>query len=192
MAEMYIHILVINGPNLNLLGKLNRVDHGELALADIENLLHKRRYELETKDVRILLDFRQSNHEGDLITWVGETVAEEGAFDGIIINPSTLCASQALADALQAVFDNGLGVPAIEVHLSQKDIKSTRPQSLTEQQCVMTRYGEHDDRYDEMVYTQALEYLFKDILERRKTQEKLESADNKFKPSVRQAAAVAG
>ncbi len=99
-------VMVINGPNLNLTGERETHIYGNATLEDIERMLEKRAGELG-----VMVDFRQSNHEGELIDWVHE--AREG-FRGIIINPGALAHySYALRDALAAV-----SVPVIEVHLS--------------------------------------------------------------------------
>ncbi|RLA42385.1 MAG: 3-dehydroquinate dehydratase, partial [Gammaproteobacteria bacterium] len=82
-------ILVLNGPNLNLLGTREPEIYGTETLADIEA-------EMNALQLGAELDFRQSNSEAELITWIGET---RGIFDGIIINPAALThTSLGLAD----------------------------------------------------------------------------------------------
>lgn len=99
-------ILVLNGPNLNLLGSREPATYGSATLADIEALC---RAEAAQHDFD--LDFRQSNHEGELVTWIQE--AREGA-DGLVINPAAYShTSVAIHDALRM-----LDAPIIEVHLS--------------------------------------------------------------------------
>jgi 3-dehydroquinate dehydratase-2 len=99
-------ILVLNGPNLNLLGVREPATYGRDTLADIEEACLERAAVLDLN-----LDFRQSNHEGQLVEWVQE--ARENA-DGIIINPAGYTTtSVAILDALKAV-----ELPVIEVHLS--------------------------------------------------------------------------
>jgi 3-dehydroquinate dehydratase-2 len=99
-------ILVLNGPNLNLLGVRQPTIYGRETLADIEESCLERAATLELD-----LDFRQSNHEGQLVDWVQE--ARDGA-DGIVINPAGYShTSVALMDALAAG-----DLPVIEVHLS--------------------------------------------------------------------------
>jgi 3-dehydroquinate dehydratase-2 len=99
-------ILVLNGPNLNLLGKREPETYGTATLADVEALC---RAEAAQHDLD--LDFRQSNHEGELVTWIQE--AREGT-DGLVINPAAYShTSVAIHDALRM-----LDAPIIEVHLS--------------------------------------------------------------------------
>jgi len=118
-------ILVLNGPNLNLLGTREPEIYGRETLADIEA-------EMNALQLGVELDFRQSNSEADLITWIGET---RGVFDGIVINPAALThTSLGLADALKAVADV---VPAVEVHLSNTHTREEiRHKSLTAPACV--------------------------------------------------------
>ena len=99
-------ILVLNGPNLNLLGTREPEIYGYETLADIET-------EMQTVHPDVDIEFKQSNSEAELITWIGGT---RGNYDGIIINPAALThTSLGLCDALKAVADE---VPAVEVHLS--------------------------------------------------------------------------
>lgn len=118
-------ILVLNGPNLNLLGTREPEIYGYETLADIET-------EVTAVYPEVEIEFRQSNSEAELITWIGET---RGTFDGIIINPAALThTSLGLADALKAVADV---VPAIEVHLSNTHAREEiRHKSLTASACI--------------------------------------------------------
>ncbi|VGO21351.1 type II 3-dehydroquinate dehydratase [Pontiella sulfatireligans] len=118
-------ILVLNGPNLNLLGTREPEIYGHETLADIET-------EMKAVCPEVEIEFRQSNAESDLITWIG---AARGQFDGIIINPAALThTSLGVCDALKAVADV---VPAVEVHLSnthkREEIRHT---SLTASACI--------------------------------------------------------
>lgn len=100
-------ILILNGPNLNLLGKREPEIYGALTLADIENSL---RQSAQTRNCE--LDFMQSNHEGALVERIQECLFNP--IDFIIINPAAYThTSVAIRDALLAV-----NVPFIEVHLS--------------------------------------------------------------------------
>lgn len=99
-------IYVLNGPNLNLLGKREPEIYGTQTLEDIAEVTQKR-----ATDLGLACDFRQSNLEGELVTWVQEG-REKAA--GILMNAGGLThTSVALLDALQAA-----DVPVIEVHLS--------------------------------------------------------------------------
>jgi 3-dehydroquinate dehydratase-2 len=99
-------VFVLNGPNLNLLGVREPATYGYDTLADIEARCVARG---EALDLRI--EFRQSNHEGQLVDWIQE--ARQSA-DGIVINAGALThTSVAILDAL-----NAADLPVIEVHLS--------------------------------------------------------------------------
>lgn len=99
-------ILVLNGPNLNLLGSREPSIYGRASLADIAKVCQKR-----AKDLGLAVDFRQSNHEGELIDWIQQARSKNG---GIVINPGGYShTSVALLDALVAS-----DLPVVEVHLS--------------------------------------------------------------------------
>ena len=99
-------ILVLNGPNLNLLGTRQPDIYGKLTLAQIE----KKVREL-AKELGVGIDFRQSNSEGKLVTWIQQAA---GKFAAIVINPAAYThTSLAMRDAISAV-----GVPTIEIHIS--------------------------------------------------------------------------
>lgn len=99
-------ILFLNGPNLNLLGTREPEVYGSLSLSDIEAQVRQRAHELQVE-----VDFRQSNHEGELVGWIQEA---KGKFNAMVINAAAYThTSVALRDAISAV-----GVPAIEIHLS--------------------------------------------------------------------------
>lgn len=99
-------VLILNGPNLNLLGFREPHIYGRTTLDDIAAVCRRRGQELG-----LSIDFRQSNSEADLITWIQEARDSHAA---IIINAGALSHSSiAILDSLQAV-----GLPTIEVHLS--------------------------------------------------------------------------
>lgn len=99
-------ILVLHGPNLNLLGKREPKIYGRLTLAAIDEKIRALAKELEVE-----VETRQSNSEGELVTWVQEADREFGA---IVINAGAYThTSVALRDAIAAA-----GIPAVEVHLS--------------------------------------------------------------------------
>ena len=99
-------ILVINGPNLNLLGTRETSIYGSKTLKEIEKEL-----EAKAAEMQATMDFRQSNHEGELVDWIQASREE---YDGIIINAAAYThTSIAIRDALIAVKK-----PVIEVHLS--------------------------------------------------------------------------
>lgn len=101
-----MNILFLNGPNLNLLGQREPSVYGHTTLADIETMVRERAAVHEAG-----IDFRQSNIEGQLVTWIQEA---KGKFDVIILNAAAYThTSVALRDVISAV-----GIPTIEIHLS--------------------------------------------------------------------------
>lgn len=130
------NILVINGPNLNLLGTREPGIYGNLTLADIEAKMRARAAELKVK-----LEFCQSNHEGDLVDRIGQAA---GKFSCIIINPGAYThTSIAIQDAVRAA-----GVPAIEVHLSNIAAREEyRHTSLVAPACIGQISGLGADSY---------------------------------------------
>ncbi len=118
-------ILVVNGPNLGLLGQREPDVYGAETLADIEKNVTARAAALDME-----LDTFQSNEEGVLVTKIGEAV---GTYDGLIINPAAYThTSVALRDAIKAC-----GLPCVEVHLSNTHAREEfRHTSLTVAVCV--------------------------------------------------------
>jgi 3-dehydroquinate dehydratase-2 len=99
-------ILVLNGPNLNLLGQRQPEIYGKLTLDQIYQKVCALAAELGVE-----IEFRQSNHEGELVTWIQEAPKQ---FAAIVINPAAYTHSSiAMRDAITAV-----GIPTIEIHLS--------------------------------------------------------------------------
>ena len=99
-------VLVLNGPNLNLLGTREPEIYGSETLASIEDASRKR-----AKSLGLAVEFRQSNTEGDLVDWIQEAA---GSYAALIVNAGAYThTSVALLDALLAV-----DIPIIEVHLS--------------------------------------------------------------------------
>jgi 3-dehydroquinate dehydratase II len=99
-------VLVLNGPNLNLLGTREPGTYGSETLKDVEMLCKS-----AAEQLGMSLDFRQSNHEGELVTWIQD--ARKTA-DAILINPAAYShTSVAIHDALRAV-----ALPVAEVHLT--------------------------------------------------------------------------
>lgn len=104
-------ILVINGPNLNMLGIREPSIYGDSTLEDLENRIQEK-----CAEDHIKVSFYQSNHEGDIIDKIQEAY---GIADGIIINPGGYThTSVAILDVLKAV-----AIPTIEVHISDIDAR---------------------------------------------------------------------
>lgn len=118
-------ILFLNGPNLNLLGQREPGIYGNLTLADIEAEV---RQSAEEKGVEV--DFRQSNIEGELVTWIQDA---RDVFDSIVLNAAAYThTSVALRDAIA-----GSGVKTIEVHISNVNAREEfRHSSLIAPVCV--------------------------------------------------------
>ena len=140
---MSYNVLILNGPNLNMLGKREPEIYGTDTLSDIEN---------ECKALAdkhgMTIDFRQSNSEGELVTWIQEAFQK---IDAIIINGAAYThTSVAIHDALK-LHD----VPVIEVHLSNpKERESFRHLSYIEPLAAKVFAGFGKDSY-----FKAIEYL---------------------------------
>ena len=101
-----MNILILNGPNLNLLGQREPGIYGTATLADVESQVRK-----EAKSLGASIEFKQSNVEGQLVSWIQEA---RGHFDAIVLNAAAYThTSIALRDAIVAT-----GIPTIEIHLS--------------------------------------------------------------------------
>lgn len=101
-----LHILVLHGPNLNLLGTREPTVYGEATLAEINDMLMGL-----GKELGVSVEARQSNIEGELVTWIQRAPSQ---FQGLVFNPAAYThTSIALRDAVA-----GVGLPMVEVHLS--------------------------------------------------------------------------
>jgi 3-dehydroquinate dehydratase-2 len=130
-------IYILNGPNLNLLGTRQPEIYGRATLADVELLCRA-----AGDQHGLAVEFRQSNHEGQIIDWIQEARAQKAA--GLIINPAGYThTSVAILDALLT-----LEAPIIEVHIS--DIRAREPfrrHSYVSQAAQMVISGEGIDGY---------------------------------------------
>ncbi len=135
-----MNILIINGPNLNMLGMREPDIYGSATLADLKRMITD-----HCNGKNIQLDFFQSNHEGAIVDRIQVAC---GKFDGIVINPAAYThTSIAILDALKAV-----GIPAVEVHLSDIDTREEfRKFSYTSLACIATVKGKHFRGYLEAI-----------------------------------------
>jgi 3-dehydroquinate dehydratase-2 len=131
-----MRIFVVNGPNLNLLGKREPDVYGTASLWDLENQLTK-----SFPDVKF--EFFQSNHEGSIIDTLHK--AMDGMTDGVVINPAAYShTSYAIRDAITA-----LTIPVIEVHISNIHAREHfRKTSVTAEACDETIAGAGLNGYD--------------------------------------------
>lgn len=136
-------ILVINGPNINMLGIREPGVYGKQTFSDLLELLKK-----TAEEYTISVDQYQSNHEGCIVDKIQEAY---GKYDGIVINPAGYThTSVAILDALKAV-----SIPAVEVHISDVDSRETfRQISYAGMACKHTVKGQGINGYK-----QAIEYL---------------------------------
>lgn len=134
------HILIISGPNLNMLGMRDPALYGTDTLADIHAMCTARGAELNAD-----IDCRQSNHEGEIVTWIQQA---RGKFDGLIINAGAYThTSLAIHDALE-LFD----APIVEVHITDpKTRESFRHHSYIERLAAKTIAGRGAKGYVEAV-----------------------------------------
>ena len=123
-------ILVLKGPNLNMLGIREPEIYGSNTYEDLCDLI-----EAYAKEKRINVDIFQSNHEGDLVDEIQDAFGE---YDGIVINPAAYThTSIALLDALKSV-----GIPAVEVHISDVSKREDYRQiSFVREYCFETVMG---------------------------------------------------
>ena len=127
---IFVHILVLNGPNLNMLGIREPEHYGTQTYADLIAMI-----EAEAARLGVTVECYQSNHEGDL---VDKIQAAYGKADGILINPAAYThTSVALLDAVKAV-----QIPTVEVHISDPDTRDEfRKISYIRQACIATVKG---------------------------------------------------
>ncbi len=133
-------ILVINGPNLNMLGIREPEIYGSKTYADLCGMISS-----YCEESRIEVEFYQSNHEGCLVDKIQEAY---GKVDGIVINPGAYThTSVALLDAVKTV-----NIPTVEVHISDPDEREEfRKVSYIRAACVATVKGKGFDGYLEAV-----------------------------------------
>lgn len=138
-----MRVLVVNGPNLNLLGARRPDIYGETTLGELEDLCQR-----WGEDLGVAVETFQSNHEGAIIDRLHDAIGTAG---GVVINPGALTHySYALHDAIEAI-----GIPVVEVHIS--DVSSREPwraDSVVSPVCVATISGRGIAGY-----RQALEHL---------------------------------
>ena len=135
-----MNILVINGPNLNMLGIREPDHYGKETYADLIERI--RRFATERG---IAVEFVQSNHEGDLVDAIQSAYK---TYDGIVINPGAYThTSVAILDAVKAV-----SVPTVEVHISKVDEREEfRRISYIRAACIATISGHGTDGYLEAI-----------------------------------------
>ena len=136
-------ILVLNGPNINMLGIREPDIYGKTTFSDLLKLLNE-----TAEQLGISLEQYQSNHEGDLVDKIQSAF---GTIDGIVINPAAYThTSVAILDALKAV-----AIPAVEVHISDVDSREAfRQISYAGLTCEKTIKGQGINGY-----RMAIEYL---------------------------------
>ena len=140
-----MHILVVNGPNMNMLGIRQPEIYGHETYEDLKALIRA-----EADRLGVSVSFFQSNHEGAIIDAIQEA---DTAFDGIVINPGAYTHySYAIHDALKAV-----SIPAVEVHMSDiQKREEFRHLSVTAPACIAQIRGHGFESY-----TMAIDMLAK-------------------------------
>lgn len=133
-------LLVLNGPNLNMLGIREPAIYGKKTYAELVRFIEK-----TAAEEGVSVTVRQSNHEGTLVDWIQEAY---GCCDGIILNPAAYThTSVALLDALKAV-----AIPTVEVHLSDVSAREDfRQVSYVRAACVATVAGKGFEGYAEAI-----------------------------------------
>ena len=143
-----MRILVINGPNMNMLGIRQPEIYGKTTYEDLLAMIRA-----EAEKLNVSVSFFQSNHEGTLVDAIHQAYFDQ--VDGIIINPAAYThTSVALLDAVKAV-----GIPTVEVHISDPDTREEfRHVSYIREACVKTIAG-----HGLPGYLEALQYLAKRV-----------------------------
>ncbi|MBQ5928467.1 MAG: type II 3-dehydroquinate dehydratase [Oscillibacter sp.] len=141
-------ILVLNGPNMNMLGIRQPEIYGKTTYEDLLAMIRA-----EAEKLNVSVSFFQSNHEGTLVDAIHQAYFDQ--VDGIIINPAAYThTSVALLDAVKAV-----GIPTVEVHISDPDTREEfRHVSYIREACVKTIAG-----HGLPGYLEALQYLAKRV-----------------------------
>ena len=141
-------ILVLNGPNMNMLGIRQPEIYGKTTYEDLLAMIRA-----EAEKLNVSVSFFQSNHEGTLVDAIHQAYFDQ--VDGIIINPAAYThTSVALLDAVKAV-----GIPTVEVHISDPDTREEfRHVSYIREACVKTIAG-----HGLPGYLEALQYLAKGV-----------------------------
>ena len=136
-------LLILNGPNLNLLGQREPGIYGAQSYADLVALIQE-----NARRLGVEAEVRQTNHEGVLVDWIQLAY---GVFDGIVINPAAYThTSVAILDAVKAV-----SIPTVEVHISDVSKREDfRQVSYIRQACVKTISG-----HGFQGYVEGMEYL---------------------------------
>ena len=131
-----MHILVLNGPNLNMLGIREPEIYGGRTYKDLVRMIEEK-----AETMGITVDVRQTNHEGILVDWIQEAY---GRADGIVINPAAYThTSVAILDAVKSV-----SIPTVEVHISDVGKREDfRQISYIRQACVKTIAGHGFEGY---------------------------------------------
>lgn len=132
-------ILIINGPNLNLLGRREPALYGIMSLEQVA-------YDIQRRWRDVYFVFRQSNHEGDLIDYLQDTLNDE--YDGVVLNAGGYThTSVALRDAVQAI-----ETPVVEVHITDIATREHfRRTSLLTDVCTHSIIGHGTKGYEEAV-----------------------------------------
>ena len=138
-----MHILVLNGPNLNMLGIREPNIYGGQTYQELVRMIEEK-----ANAMGITVDIRQTNHEGTLVDWIQEAY---GHVDGIVINPAAYThTSVAILDAAKAV-----SIPMVEVHISDVSQREDfRQVSYIRAACCKTISG-----HGFAGYLEAMEYL---------------------------------